>query len=93
MPLTYLAQGRSGIAWDVISGSLVVARLQKQRMTAGARRLGIEQWDWTFHLIVKPEGFLTRGSARSLDEAKAAVERLWQSWVHAAGLVDPGADQ
>ena len=88
MTLTYRLQGRSGIIWDVLSGSLVIARIRKQVSSIDARRLRIEQWDWTFYVSAKPDGFLIYGSAESLEETKALVDQHWRAWLEAAGLTE-----
>jgi hypothetical protein len=86
MPLTYRDRGesRSGTIWDVLSGSLVIARIWKQVLSIDAR--GAEQWNWTFQVSAKPEGFPIHGSGESLEQAKQLIEHHWANWLQAAGL-------
>ena len=84
MKLTYRDRGKSksGTIWDVMSGSLAIAKIWKA-MSSNER---YQTWAWTFHVSCKPEGFQIHGSGSSLDEAKASVEQHWRSWIDAAGL-------
>ena len=85
MPLTYRDrdESKSGTIWDVMSGSLAVAKIWKA-MSSNER---YQTWSWTFHVSCKPDGFRIHGSGESLDDAKAYVERHWANWLDAAGLV------
>jgi hypothetical protein len=78
MTLKYRDRGesRSGTICDVMSGTLVICRIWKQVLLIDAK--GAEQWNWTFQVSAKPEGFRVHGSGEGLDEAKALVERQWQ---------------
>jgi len=88
MKLTYRDRGesRSGTTWDVLSGSLVICRIWKQVLSIDAR--GAEQWNWTFQISAKPEGFLIHGSGESLEQAKQLIEQHWASWLDAARLAE-----
>jgi hypothetical protein len=82
MKLTYRDRGesKSGTIWDVMAGSLAVAKIWKE-MTSNELGPG------RFHVSCKPEGFQIHGSGSSLDEAKAQVGGHWANWLDAAGLV------
>jgi hypothetical protein len=91
MKLTYRDRGqsKSGTIWDVMSGSLAIAKIWKA-MSSNER---YQTWAWTFHVSCKPEGFQIHGSGASLDEAKAHVERHWQAWLEAAELSSKDYDE
>jgi hypothetical protein len=55
MKLTYRDRGesKSGTIWDVMSGSLAIAKIWKE-MTSNDH---YQTWSWTFHVSCKPDGF------------------------------------
>jgi hypothetical protein len=43
-------------------------------------------WRWDFAFEKGPSDVTAHGHCESLEDAKAAVERIWQMWLTAAGL-------
>jgi len=76
MRLTYRGRGesKSGTIWDVLGGSLIICRIRKQVLSIDAK--GAEQWNWTFQVSAKPEGFMIHGSGDSLEDAKRASKSI-----------------
>lgn len=83
MPLTYRDRGTSGTQLDVMSGTEVIAGPRKQPLSLMGDPF--HQWRWTFN-TGPTERPATHGSAATIEAAKAAIERDWQSWLKAAGL-------
>jgi hypothetical protein len=84
MPLTYRDRQSTSTHFDVLSGDLVIGSINKGSLSLSASRE--TPWSWHFELHVCPPGFVMHGFARSLDEAKADMERNWQRWLDAARL-------
>jgi hypothetical protein len=87
MALSFRDKGTSGTQIDVRSGDLSVAHIGKEMFSelvgGGAR------WRWNFSIGNGPLGFERHGHADTFEEARAAVERNWEAWLKAAGLVEP----
>ena len=86
MPLTYVDRQTSGTQLNVLCGTVIVANIHKDWSTVMYKT--DERWNWSMKQERGPKGYQVSGSANSLDEAKAFVERMWTMWLDAAGLVE-----
>jgi hypothetical protein len=83
MPLTYLDRGSSGTQANIVSGTVVVGSLWKAVLSVTARQEA--RWRWSWH-AGPASGPQADGTADTIEEAKAQLERQWQQWLKAAGL-------
>ena len=86
LPCTHAKKGTTGTQLAIYSHKLCIGHVGKEftsMMTDGTR----SRWRWTFGLnTAVPKGFPHHGTADTLDEAKAIIERAWAEWLSAAGL-------
>ena len=83
MPLTYRDRGSSGTQLDFMSGTAVVCSLWKTVLSV---TVGQEaRWNWTWY-GGPASGLQQHGTADTIEEAKAQIERRWQEWLEAAEL-------
>ena len=89
MPLIFRDKGasKSGTQFEAVSGALCIGYVGKEVLSSTAGRE--QQWRWTLYIGSAAPPVLERhGHTSSSDEAKAALERNWQTWLKAAGLRD-----
>jgi hypothetical protein len=86
MTLNYRDRATSGTQLDVLCGDIVIANVYKATLTSTAD--GDAYWHWTFYFTAQPPGFELHGTAASREIACLAVERNWEAWLKAAGLVE-----
>jgi hypothetical protein len=84
MPLTYRDRGTSNTQLDIMSGSVAIGRLGKDKFAVGVGDL--ESWSWTFCFDAGPPGYRRHGHAADLESSMEEIERVWQQWLDAAGL-------
>ena len=79
----YVDRGSSGTQLDIVSHTKSLGRLWKAVMSV--RSSGAVHWTWTWHAgpAKSPQ---QHGTASTLDEAKAKIEKQWRVWLEAAGL-------
>ena len=82
MTLTYRDKGSSGTQLEVLSGTVVVARLWKAVLSRMADQDA--RWSWTWESGPTLEH--RHGTADTIEEAKAILELQWLTWLKAAGL-------
>lgn len=46
------------------------------------------EYRWHLTISAAPAGFIRDGRTSSLEDAKAAMENAWQTWVSSAGLTE-----
>jgi|SoiMethySBSTD1v2_1073268.scaffolds.fasta_scaffold559297_2 hypothetical protein len=87
MPLTYRDPGSAGTQIMVYIGRVRIAHIRKQVLSPLGKSV---RWQWEFSFgNAVPAELQHRGHADTFEEAKAAVERNWRSWMQAAGLEEP----
>ena len=89
MALIFLDKGasKSGMQFEAVSGGLSIGYVGKEVLRSSAGRE--QQWRWTLYIgSAAPPGLERHGHASTCEEAKAALDRNWQAWVTAAGLIE-----
>jgi len=85
MPLMYRDKGTTGKQLAIYSHDLCIGHVGKEFMSIMTDNA--VRWHWTFGMgTAVPKGFPLHGSANTLQEAKASMERAWAEWLTAAGL-------
>jgi hypothetical protein len=85
MPLIFIA--KNSFMFEVRAETFPIGALSMVRQpSAGAG--GPIEYRWFLSISAAPAGFKRDGHAYSLDDAKAAMEASWQTWLTAAGLTE-----
>jgi hypothetical protein len=83
----FIAKSLTQTHLEVRAGAFAIGSISRVRLSSAA---GDAKQEYSWHLTVSaaPPGFQRDGRARSLEDAKAAIEGAWQTWVMSAGLAD-----
>jgi hypothetical protein len=83
MPLTFRRTSRkSEMRFAVFSHELEIGTIYKELLSGNVP----PSWSWHLHVDGPQHITPSHGSAGTLDEAKAELERNWQAWLALAGL-------
>lgn len=90
MPLMFVPKGVSQTQFEVRAGSFAIGSVGTVMLLNAAGKA--QQYRWHLTVSAAPPGFQRDGDAYSLEDANAAIEGAWQTWIASAGLLD-GPDQ
>src|SRR4249920_1295596 len=84
MPLSFISKNTS--QFEVRAATFTIGTLHRVALSKDAEQSA--QYRWHLAVSAAPAGFQRDGHAYSLDDAKAAIEAAWQTWIEAAGLTE-----
>jgi hypothetical protein len=86
MPLAFRDRGTSATRFDICSGSAILGTLWKQVLAVTSARQEA-RWVWTWH-AGPAAGPDKHGTADTVEDAQAQIQKQWNAWLDAAGLTE-----
>ena len=87
MPLIFIEKNTSLI--EVRAATFPIGTLSLvTRSLAAAPRLMSVQYRWHLTISAAPPDFKRDGHEYTVEDAKVAIEKAWQMWLAAAGLIE-----